>query len=207
MIGSGRVVARTSASNNAALGSGLDQLNSLLATARTVLAAARPLLASATPVLGHAASTAAGLLPAPSVLRPAVRYARATGLRLEPAARAAVPAFIDAIAGERWLRPLAIGLTPLTANLVPSMGHVASQLRGWEAFIANTADALNHGHSVGPWLQGFLEVSGSGLTGGYAPCSSSLGLCVNPYPKPGESANPQPYEKGRYPKLLPYFPR
>jgi hypothetical protein len=47
----------------------------------------------------------------------------------------------------------------------------------------------------------------SGLTGGYAPCSSSLGLCVNPHPKPGESANPQPYEKGRYPKLLPYFPR
>jgi hypothetical protein len=118
-----------------------------------------------------------------------------------------VPAFIDAIASERWLRPLAGGLTPLTANLVPLMSYVSSQLRGWEAFIANTADALDHGDSAGPWLQGFLEVSGSGLTGGYAPCSSSRGLCVNPYPKPGDSTNPQPYVKGQYPKLLPYFPR
>jgi phospholipid/cholesterol/gamma-HCH transport system substrate-binding protein len=207
LISSGRTVAQTFAANNTALRSGIDQLNALLATAQAVLPRARPLLAAATPVLSHAASTAAALLPALTVLRPAVRYARETGVQLEPSARAAVPAFIDAIASERWLRPLARGLIPAVANLVPLLGYIRSQLGGWEAFLANTSDALNHGDSLGPWLQGFLEVTNSGVTGGSAPCSSSFGLCVNPYPKPGDSTNPQPYVKGQYPKLLPYFPK
>ncbi len=207
LISSGRTVAQTFAANNTAFGLGIDQLNALLATARAVLPRARPLLAAATPVLAHAATTAAALLPALTVLRPAVRYARQTGVQLEPSARAAVPAFIDAIAGERWLAPLARGLIPAVANLVPLLGYIRSQLGGWEAFLANTSDALNHGDSLGPWLQGFLEVTNSGVTGGSGPCSSSLGLCVNPYPKPGDSTDPQPYVKGQYPKLLPYFPK
>ena len=207
LISSGRTVAQTFAANNTALRSGIDQLNALLATAQAVLPRARPLLAAATPVLSHAASTAAALLPALTVLRPAVRYARETGVQLEPSARAAVPAFIDAIASERWLAPLARGLIPAVANLVPLLGYIRQQLGGWEAFLANTSDALNHGDSLGPWLQGFLEVTNSGVTGGSAPCSSSLGLCVNLYPKPGDSTNPQPYVKGQYPKLLPYFPK
>jgi phospholipid/cholesterol/gamma-HCH transport system substrate-binding protein len=207
VIGSGRVVAQTFASQNSAFGSGIDQLNALLAAALTLLPRLRPVLAAATPVLAHASSTATALLPALTVLRPAVRYERETGLALEPSARAAVPAFINALASERWLAPLARGLMPAVANLLPLIGCIRSQLRGWEAFISNTSDALNHGDSVGPWLQGFLEVANSGLTGGAAPCSSPLGLCVNPYPKPGDSANPQPYVKGSYPKLQPYFPK
>jgi len=207
LIGSGTTVAQTFASNAAAFGSGLDQLNGLLASANELLPRIRPLLSNATPVLTSAASTATLLQPALTALRPLVRSARETGVLLDPAARAAVPAFIHAIASERWLRPLARGLIPAIANLVPLMGYIRSQLRGWEAFIANTSDALSHGDSVGPWLQGFLEVTNSGVTGGSAPCSSPLGLCVNPYPKPGDSSNPQPYVKGQYPKLLPYFPR
>jgi phospholipid/cholesterol/gamma-HCH transport system substrate-binding protein len=206
LIASGRTVAQTFAANAGAFGSGLDQLNSLLADANTLLPRIRPLLRAAAPVLANAAATANLLRPALAVLRPAVRYARETGLALEPSARAAVPAFIAAIASERWLRPLSRGLIPAVANLVPLLGYIRSQLRGWEAFIANTSDALDHGDSVGPWLQGFLEFTTSGVTGGYARCSSHYGLCVNPYPKPGDAADPQPYVKGDYPKLLPYFP-
>jgi phospholipid/cholesterol/gamma-HCH transport system substrate-binding protein len=207
LIGSGRVVAQTFAAQSRALGSGIDQLNGLLSSAQHVLPRLRPLLATATPTLEHAAATATGLLPALTALTPAVAYARTTGLQLEPSARAAVPAFINAIASERWLRPLSRGLIPAVANLVPLMGFVRSQIGGWEAFIANTSDALDHGDSVGPWLQGFLELTPGGLLGSSAGCTSTLGLCVNPYPKPGDSSNPQPYVKGDYPRLVPYFPK
>jgi hypothetical protein len=100
----------------------------------------------------------------------------------------------------------ALGPHPTTLRSDVSF-YIRSQLGGWEALLANTSDALNHGDSLGPWLQGFLEVTNSGVTGGSAPCSSSFGLCVNPYPKPGDSTNPHPYVKGQYPKLLPYFPK
>lgn len=207
LIGSGRVVAQTFASESHALGGSVDQLNGLLSTTQRVLPHLRPLLTEATPVLRHAAGTADSVLPALQALTPALGYARQTGVELEPAARAAVPAFIDAIASERWLAPLARGLIPAVANLVPLMTYIHSQIRGWEAFIANTSDALDHGDSLGPWLQGFLALPPGGILGSSAPYSSPLGLCVNPYPKPGDAANPQPYVKGDYPRLLPYFPK
>jgi virulence factor Mce-like protein len=207
LIGSGRIVAETFAAQSRALGSGIDQLNRLLSSAQHVLPRLRPLLAMATPTLEHAAATATGLEPALTALTPAVAYARTTGLQLEPSARAAVPAFINAIASERWLRPLSHALIPAVANLVPLMGYIRSQLGGWESFIANTSDAIDHGDSLGPWLQGFIELTPGGLLGSSAPCSSTLGLCVNPYPKPGDSANPQPYVKGDFPRLVPYFPK
>jgi phospholipid/cholesterol/gamma-HCH transport system substrate-binding protein len=206
LIGSGATVAHTFASNATAFGSGLDQLNGLLAAANQLLPRVRPLLRTAAPILNSAATTAGVLGPAIKALGPVVRSARRTGVLLDPAARVAVPAFIHAIASERWLRPLARGLVPAVANLVPLMGYIRSQRRGWEAFVANLSDALSHGDSTGPWLQGFLELTNGALTGGTAPCSSPLGLCVNPYPKPGDATDPQPYVRGQYPKLLPYFP-
>jgi hypothetical protein len=207
LIGSGRVVAQTFAAESGALGRGIDQLNRLLAEAQRVLPRLRPFLADATPTLNHAAATADGLLPAVEALAPALAYARKTGLELDPSARAAVPTFINAIAAERWLRPLSRGLIPTVANLVPLMSYIHSQIRGWESFIANTSDALDHGDSVGPWLQGFLALPPGGLLGSTTPCSALLGLCSNPYPKPGDASNPQPYVKGDFPRLLPYYPK
>ena len=86
------------------------------------------------------------------------------------------------------------------------MAYVASQLRGWEGMISNLAGTLSNGDSQGPWFQGFLDLMTCGLTGSTAPCSSGLGLCANPYPAPGDATNPQPYVKGQYARLKPWFP-
>jgi phospholipid/cholesterol/gamma-HCH transport system substrate-binding protein len=206
LISSGRVVAQTFAAQAGAFGRGLDQLNALLSTAQTALPITRPFLARARPALQHLASTAGLLTPALAALRPAVRAARSISRELEPSARAAVPAFLATIADERWLRPLAVGVRPTVQNLVPLMAYIRSQLRGWEAMIGNLADTLNHGDSQGPWLQGFLDLTLGGVVGGAGPCSSALGLCVNPYPRPGDAANPQPYQKGQFPRLKPWHP-
>jgi virulence factor Mce-like protein len=207
LIGSGRTVAQTFARQAAGLGGGIDQLNGLLATAQKVLPDARPFLARATPALQHLARTAGLLEPALATLRPAVRAARQISVELDPSARAAVPAFRAAIADERWLAPLAVGVHPTVENLVPLMGYIKANLRGWEAMIANLADTLNHGDSQGPWLQGFLDLTTGGVVGGAGPCSSPLGLCTNPYPQPGDATNPQPYHKGQLPRLQPWRPR
>jgi hypothetical protein len=50
-------------------------------------------------------------------------------------------------------------------------------------------------------------VNPGGLAGTNLPCTSALGLCVNPYPPPGDASKPQPYKLGSYPRLVPYFPR
>jgi len=207
LIGSGRVVAQTFASQASSFGAGLDQLNELLSAAQKVLPDARSFLARATPVLDHLASTATVLSPALGTLRPAVTAARQISLALEPSSKAAVPAFIAILADNRWLLPLSVGIHPTVENLVPVMGYISSQLRGWESMIANLADTLNHGDSQGPWLQGFLDLNLGGLLGGSGPCSSALGLCANPYPRPGDAANPQPYHKGEFPRLTPWMPR
>lgn len=206
LIGSGRTVAQTFAAQASAFGTGVDQLNGLLATAQKVLPDARPFLGRATPALQHLAATANVLEPAIATLQPAVRAAREISVELDPSARAAVPAFVAILADERWLAPLAVGVRPTVENLVPVMGYIKSQLRGWEAMIANLADSLDHGDSQGPWLQGFLDLTVGGVTGSVAPCSSPLGLCVNPYPEPGDAANPQPYGKGQFPRLGPWRP-
>jgi virulence factor Mce-like protein len=206
LIGSGRTVAATLAAQQGALGQGLDQLNALLASAETLLPRTRPLLARATPVLRHAAATARLLLPALVDLGPVVVDARAAGVKLDPSARAAVPAFINTIADERNLLPLAVALSPLVENVSPILGYVDAQLRGVEALIGNLADTLNHGDSQGPWLHGFLALPLSGVLGATAPCTSNLGLCSNAYPRPGDATDPQPYKPGQYPHLQPYFP-
>jgi phospholipid/cholesterol/gamma-HCH transport system substrate-binding protein len=206
LIGSGRIVAQTFAGESSALGAGIDQLDGLLQTAQKALPDARPFLARATPTLNHLAETAGALEPALAALRPAVRAARQISVELEPSARAAVPAFIATIAAERWLRPLATGVRPTVENLVPVIAYIRANLRGWEAMIANLADTLNHGDSQGPWLQGFLDLTLGGVTGGSGPCSSALGLCADPYPKPGDAATPQPYHPGQFPRLTPWRP-
>jgi hypothetical protein len=136
-----------------------------------------------------------------------VGAARQISVELDPSARAAVPAFIALLADERWLAPLATGVRPTVENLIPLMGYIKSQLRGWEAMIANLADTLNHGDSRGPWLQGFLDLTLGGATGSVGPCSSPVGLCTNAYPQPGDATDPQPYRKGQFPRLRPWHPR
>jgi phospholipid/cholesterol/gamma-HCH transport system substrate-binding protein len=207
LIGSGRTVAQTFAAQASAFGTGLDQLNGLLATAQRVLPDARPFLASATPALEHLARTASLLEPALASVRPAVRTARQISDQLGPSARAAARAFVAILADEPWLAGLAVGVHPTVENLVPLMGYIKSQLRGWEAMIANLADTLNHGDSQGPWFQGFLDLTLGGVTGSVAPCSSPVGLCANPYPRPGDAADPKPFVKGDFPRLQPWHPR
>lgn len=207
LIGSGRTVAQTFAGQASAFGAGIDRLNALLSTAQAVLPAARPFLARAAPVLQHLTSTASLLGPALAAIKPDVVAARRISTELEPAARAAAPAFSAILADSRWLEPLAVGVHPTVENLLPLLGYISSQLRGWEAMIANLADTVDHGDSQGPWFQGFLDLTAGGLTGSVAPCSSPVGLCVNPYPKPGDAADPQPYHKGEFPRLRPWHPR
>ncbi|HWF55860.1 MAG TPA: MlaD family protein [Solirubrobacteraceae bacterium] len=205
LIGSGRVVAQTFAAQNHALGSGLDQLNGLLSQAQTTLPRLRPLTTLATPVLRQAAAAATELRPGLSALAPVLAEVRTTSLALDPSARAAVPALTATLAAARALAPLAVTLTPAMANLVPLMGYIRSQLGGFESFIGNVAATVDHGDSAGPWLQGFLDVTTGGLIGGDAGCKSTIGLCVNPYPKPGDASDPQPFAPGSYPRLTPYF--
>jgi phospholipid/cholesterol/gamma-HCH transport system substrate-binding protein len=206
IISSGRTVAQTFAGQAGAFGGGIDQLNALLGTARVVLPQVRPFLSRATPTLNHLAATAGLLTPAFASLTPAVALARRISTELEPASRAAAPTFTAALADERWLLPLAQGVHPTVQNLVPLMAYVSSQLRGWEGMIANLASTLSNGDSQGPWFQGFLDLTLGGLAGSAAPCSSGLGLCANPYPPSGDAINPQPYAKGQYPQLKPWFP-
>ena len=206
LVGSGRVVAQTFAAEHTAFGAGLDQLDGLLGEARAVLPRLRPLLAVATPVLTRTAATAAVLTPAVAALGPAVTDAGETGLALDPSARAAVPALIQTLAAARALSPTARRLVPAIANLVPLMGYIAQHISGFESLIGNLAATVDHGDSRGPWLQGFLDLTTGGVIGGNGPCRSTIGLCVNPYPRPGDAANPQPFASGDFPRLKPYFP-
>lgn len=205
LIGSGRVVAQTFAAQNDAFASGVDQLNGLLQETQTVLPRLRPLAAQATPVLQQAASTARELRPGLASLAPVIADVRSTSLALDPSARAAVPALVATLSAARALTPLARELTPALADLVPLMGYMRSQLSGFESFIGNVAATVDHGDNLGPWLQGFVDVTTGGLIGGDAGCKSTLGLCVNPYPKPGDAYDPQPFQPGSYPQLKPYF--
>jgi virulence factor Mce-like protein len=207
LISSGRTVAATIAAQGGPFGRGLDQLNELLATATKLLPRYRPFLAKATPVLEHTAATAQLLTPAIAALAPVVADARATALTLDPSARAAVPLFLDAIAAGHVLVPLARAVNPLAANVVPILKWVADHRSGIEAMIANLADSLNHGDSLGPWLHGFLSLPLAGVVGTTAPCNSTYGLCVNPYPLPGDAAHNTEYKRGQYPHLQPFYPR
>jgi phospholipid/cholesterol/gamma-HCH transport system substrate-binding protein len=206
LISSGRTVAQTFAAQAGAFGGGIDQLNALLQTAQVVLPQVRPFLSRATPTLRHLAATARLLTPAFASLTPAVAIARKISSELEPASRAAASAFVVTLADEVWLLPLAQGVHPTVENIVPLMAYISSNLRGWQAMIANLASTLSSGDSQGPWFQGFLDLTPGGVTGGVAPCSSGLGLCVNPYPAPGDASNPRPYVNGQYPRLKPWFP-
>jgi virulence factor Mce-like protein len=207
VIGAGRVVAGTFAGQARALGRGIDGLNAVLAAAQRLLPELRPFLTRATPLLHDAARTARALQPAAVAFGPAVALLRRAQTVLPPASRAAAPFLRDALASARATLPLAAQLRPAVANLVPLLGYIASQIKGWDAFAANVSDAVSHGDSQGPWLQGFVDTTQGGLQGSVAPFSSQLGLCVNPYPGPGDARHPQPYARGHYPKLLPYFPR
>ena len=206
LIGSGRVVAQTFAAEHAAFGSGLDQLAGLLSDARATLPRLTPLFAGAAPVLVRAAATAGELTPAVNALGPTVAAARSTSLALEPSARAAVPALQQTLAVARALRPTALQFVPAIANLVPLMSYISGHISGFESLIGNLAAAVDRGDSRGPWLQGFLDLVTGSVTGGNAGCRSTIGLCANPYPKPGDAANPQSYAPGDYPRLVPYFP-
>jgi hypothetical protein len=95
---------------------------------------------------------------------------------------------------------------PTVENLVPLLRWLASQVPGLEAMFSNLSDTVDHGDSQGPWFQGFLDVTTGGLLGSSTGCDSSEGLCVNPYPKPGDALDPQPYAPGDFPRLEPYFP-
>lgn len=207
LIGSGRTVAQTFANQANAFGSGLDQLNALLGTAQAVLPKLRPFLPRATGTLDHAASTARLLQPALAVLEPAVSDARALSYVLGASARNASAAFARTLASERYLLPLARNVLPTVEDLVPTLSWIAARVGGLEAMIANFSDTVNHGDSQGPWFQGFLDVTTGGLLGSSAGCSSPEGLCVNPYPKPGDARDPQPYAPGDFPRLEPYFPK
>ncbi len=207
LIGSGRTVAQTFANQANAFGGGIDQLNALLSTAQRVLPQVRPFLPRATATLTHAASTARLLTPALVAIAPAVRDARALSYALGASARNASAAFVSTLASERYLLPLARGVLPTVENIVPLLRWFSSQLPGLEAMIANTSDTVNHGDSQGPWFQGFLDVTTGGLLGSSSGCRTSEGLCVNPYPKPGDARDPQPYVPGDFPRLEPYFPK
>jgi phospholipid/cholesterol/gamma-HCH transport system substrate-binding protein len=207
LIGSGRTVAQTFADQANAFGNGLDQLNDLLGTAETVLPKVRPFLPRATATLTHAASTASLLTPALVALAPAVRDARELSSGLGASARNASSAFAVTLTSERYLLPLARDVLPTVENIVPLLQWFAARLPGLEAMIANTADTVNHGDSQGPWFQGFLDVTTGGLLGSSTGCDSPVGLCVNPYPKPGDARDPQPYQPGDFPRLEPYYPK
>jgi hypothetical protein len=117
-----------------------------------------------------------------------------------------VPALIRTLAAARALSPTARQLVPAIANLVPLLGYIAQHISGFESLIGNLAASVDHGDSRGPWLQGFLDVTTGGVVGGDAPCRSTIGLCVNPYPRPADAVSPQPYAPGDFPRLKPYFP-
>jgi ABC-type transporter Mla subunit MlaD len=207
LIGSGRTVAQTFANQASAFGGGIDQLNRLLSTAQSVLPRIRPFLPQATATLNHAASTATLLQPALAALAPAVRDARALSYSLGASARNASAAFVSTLVSERYLLPLARGVLPTVENIVPLLSWLSARLPSLQAMIANTADTVNHGDSQGPWFQGFLDVTTGGLLGSSSGCDTSEGLCVNPYPKPGDARDPQPYAAGDFPRLEPYFPK
>ncbi len=110
--------------------------------------------------------------------------------------------------------PAVPGLESSVRNLVPLLRYAAPRSKGVVSFFSNLVSVTNHGDADGAWARFAIlfepgEVVDEPLPATCYPeddVAVNTGVCQNAYPKPGDAADPEPYEPGSYPRIKPFKP-
>lgn len=214
IVGSGRVTLDALAADTASLQRGLDELPPLLDAGRSSLAAARPLVVEARPFVAKLRAIAPDLRPVLAQLGPLSRDGADLIAALKPFRVAASPLLKTTRVLLGFTAPLIKQLEPATTNLVSMQRYLAPRSDSVAAFFANIASALAHGDSTSKWARFALSPEPGEFADAPTPATCrpeddvavNAGLCHNAYPFPRDASDPEPYEPGSYPRLLPYVP-
>jgi phospholipid/cholesterol/gamma-HCH transport system substrate-binding protein len=208
IVTSGRTVSETMAGLAPELERTISAFAGLTGDAEGALVAAAPLLAEAAPVVQRLVQDTADLRAATGQSAPVTRQARTLLVDDVPAtARAVRPVLSAAGRFARAFEPLARLMPTTLANVVPIARYLGDYGVDIGTSLATISDTVSTGDDEGAWVRLFMPMDLDLLLGLDAPCEPvSGGLCSNPYPKPGHALDPQPYERGSYPRLAPFTP-
>lgn len=201
-VDSAGTVAGALGSQSTALRQTIQQGAALLQEASTLVPQALPVIDSAEPLLSQGIAAVKAVSPAFDQLGPFLHAVGSLVDGLAPGARAALPALRAGAKDTKSLTALARQLQPAFANVVSILRYLAQYEPELGGLIGNFANVFRD-----QAVHITLGVSAGGLAGIYAPCSSPVGVCTNPYPKPGTVNDPQQFEPGQYPELVPYYPK
>jgi phospholipid/cholesterol/gamma-HCH transport system substrate-binding protein len=209
IVASGRATLDALATNTESVSSAVAELPGVLDSGIQALRGGRPLLREAKPLLAEVRDAAPDLAPAIS--------------DLGPLAADTVKA-VKEVSGLPTLRkllrvvvlggPSVPGLEAAVRNLVPLLRYAAPRSRGIVSFFSNLDSVTAHGDADGAWARFAILFDPGELTDNPEPATCypeddvpvNTGFCQNAYPKPGDAADPEPYEPGSHPHLKPYKP-
>ncbi|MDQ3572431.1 MAG: MlaD family protein [Actinomycetota bacterium] len=217
IVGSGRATLDALASNTASLDQALVELPRLLDSGTRSLAAAEPLFAELRPLAAKlrilSPDLATALDPrAPHSLAEISEDLARTVEALTPLREAAVPVLGDLLGLLEELQPLVKVIGPAAQQLVPALDYLTPRVEaiaGLYALVAATAKGSDS--ERGHYLRASFQFDEAEITDMPEPANCdpatqndfpNQGHCQNAYPKPGDAANPQPFQ-GRYPKIIP----
>jgi phospholipid/cholesterol/gamma-HCH transport system substrate-binding protein len=217
IVSSGRLTLDALGASADSLERALTELPPLLEAGRSTLVQLRPLIAEARPLLRRVRELAPVLTPAleegaPFSIGPLSRdlIAIIEGL---PDQRRASEALMPRMSElNRELLPLVEGTTPAARNAVPIAEYLADRADSVAAFYGLLAGVVARGDDVGRYGRFGLSieptVTGDAPSDAYEPsggCSTSVRLCWNAFPKPGDAHDHAPFS-GPYPRLMPFEP-
>ncbi len=200
--GAGRTTLDALAANTAALDQGLAETPGVLDASRRLLAGSRPLLEIAGPMVRELRRAAPDLKPViaelPSISADTIEVV---------AGLSAIPSFGKVLELIELIGPAVPGMEAAARNLVPLLRYTNARGKGIASFFANMASVNAHGDDAGRWARFSILLEQGELANVPTPSNcapeddveQNFGFCHNAYPKPGDAADPEPYEEGSYP--------
>lgn len=217
IVGSGRATLDALAANTASVEEGVAQLPGLLEAGRSTLKEARPLIEEARPLIGEVGELAPRLQPAfeegaPFSIGP-ISSDLLGVIEGLPAQRKASQRILPKVTElNRLLLPVTEKAGPAALNAVPIADYLAPRIDSIGAFYSLGSSVTAHSDDVGRYARFAILVDPTALVDQpiKGDCTEGavqlpFSYCFNPYPEPGNAADPQPFT-GKYPRLLPYKP-
>jgi phospholipid/cholesterol/gamma-HCH transport system substrate-binding protein len=201
LVDNGRRTLAVFAAQPTAVAAGLKQLPALLSTAQHALNDARPLLVEARPLVADITAAAPPLASAAKQLKPFSRSARTVISELPALQRSALPFLSAAQPVITEAQPFSRSLEPDLQNLAPIMQYLAPYAPDLNSWFTKTLGGGVQHDSKGNWIRFLIFIdpeTAAGINRG--------AQYRNPYPLPGTQTNPQPYQPGSYPRLMPTMP-
>lgn len=207
IVGDGRTTMNALARRTDRVEEGIAETRRLTSSAAVTVGDLPGLVDVTRPVVRDLSAATKDLVPVFDRLGPTVRSAAGVIDGLPGLAEAATPTLRDAKPLVNQLEPLAGWLVPTLRNLQPLADWLAPRANGYAAVFANLASATASGDSDGAWLRLWLLIDPIISFGRQQECvrpkPAGGGTCMNPYPRPNDAVDNQPFQPGDYPKLQP----